>query len=83
MWHLPQREQRGAAWLAAPLAGLAGLPPWLALLGLVAGFALLTEVVNNFACTAIAVPAAVVLASAVGADPVPIAVAVTLAAGGG
>lgn len=72
-----------AKWMAAPLAGLAGFPPWLAFLGLVAGFAVLTEVVNNFACTAIAVPAAVVLATALGVDPVPFAVAVTLAAGGG
>lgn len=72
-----------AKWMAEPLAGLAGLPPWLALIGLVAGFALLTEVVNNFACTAIAVPAAVVLANAVGGDPVAFAVAATLASGGG
>ena len=72
-----------AAWLAAPLQDLGGAPPWLALLGLVAGVAVLTELVNNFAAVAIAVPAATTLAAALGVDPVAFVVAVTLAAGGG
>ncbi len=53
------------------------------MLGLVAGVAVLTEVINNFAATAIAVPAATTLAAALGVDPVPFVVAVALAAGGG
>ena len=72
-----------AVWLAGPLHGLSGAPPWLALLGLVAGVTLLTEVVNNFAAMAIAVPAASAVAVALGVDPIPFAVAVTIAASGG
>jgi sodium-dependent dicarboxylate transporter 2/3/5 len=72
-----------AAWLAAPLANLAGAPVWLGLLALVVGAALLTEVMSNFALTAIAVPAAIVLAAAIGGDPVLFGVGAALAAGGG
>jgi sodium-dependent dicarboxylate transporter 2/3/5 len=72
-----------AAWLASPLRGLAGVPPAIALLVLVAGAAVLTEFVNNFAAAAIIVPAAAATAAAVGADPVPFAIAVAIAAAGG
>ena len=72
-----------AVWLAGPLHGLSGAPPWLALLGLVAGVTLLTEVVNNFAAMAMAVPAASAVAVALGVDPIPFSVAVTIAASGG
>jgi sodium-dependent dicarboxylate transporter 2/3/5 len=70
-------------WLTAPLRGLQGLAPWIALLALVAGAALLTELVNNIAMVTITVPAAVALAMAVGAEPAPMAIAAAVASLGG
>lgn len=70
-------------WLAQPMRGIAGMPPWLALLALVAGAVLLTELVNNIAMVTIAVPAGIVLASAVGVDPVPFAIAAAIGGLGG
>jgi sodium-dependent dicarboxylate transporter 2/3/5 len=59
------------------------VPVWIALLALVAGAALLTELVNNIAMATITVPAAVALAAAVGADPAPMAIAAVIASLGG
>lgn len=70
-------------WLARPLGTLAGLPPWTALLGLVAGAVLLTELVNNAAMVALTVPAGTALAAAVGGDPVVFAIAAAIAGLGG
>ncbi len=70
-------------WLTAPLRQIHDVPVWLALLALVAGAALLTELVNNIAMATITVPAAVALAAAVGAAPAPMAVAAVIASLGG
>ncbi|PVM84803.1 SLC13 family permease [Caulobacter radicis] len=70
-------------WLTAPLRQIHGVPTWMALLALVAGAALLTELVNNIAMATITVPAAVALAAAVGADPAPMAIAAVIASLGG
>lgn len=71
------------AWLTGPLQELQGLPPWIALLALVAGAVLLTELVNNVAMVTITVPAAVALAAAVGAAPETMAIAAVIGSLGG
>lgn len=71
------------AWLARPLEHVAGMPPWIALLALVAGAVLLTELVNNVAMVTITIPVSIALASAVGADPIPFAIAGAIGGLGG
>lgn len=72
-----------AAWMAAPLRHVDGVPLWLALFALVAGAAWLTELMSNFALTAVAVPAALALATALGADPLVFAAGAAIASGAG
>lgn len=70
-----------AGWIGKGLSGLRVLPYVLLLLALVAAVNFLTEITSNMATTSILMPILAVLATAIGADPLVLMGAATLAAG--
>ena len=68
------------AWLGAQVAGLAGTPPWLIVLGVVTGVVFLTELTSNTATTATLVPILAALAPGLALDPVLLIVPAAIAA---